>query len=268
MTALTFNQALVKYRPDQARDRRGRFADEGGNSASRGAVNPTIAAARGRRHFNSQFKGMSTQQLKRIAREHFPGYAMPRDARGVLGALWDLASSRARDLIPSTKPPRPVDRGQQSPRTTPRSFWTYQADEPPSLEQALALGAIAPKTTWPEWEQLSPGMRREIVRSAQRRIEGVANGIKAWLDMPVPTTMTSFENEAVDSKWTAGNELMAQLRNVKMPPPQWRAVAEAIDMRVPKGTSSAQVKRKIIGRLMATMHVLAHRRSYGGRSAA
>jgi hypothetical protein len=30
MQALTFRQALAKYRPDQARDERGRFTDEGG----------------------------------------------------------------------------------------------------------------------------------------------------------------------------------------------------------------------------------------------
>jgi hypothetical protein len=33
MAALTFKQALVKYRPDQARDQRGRFADEAGSSS-------------------------------------------------------------------------------------------------------------------------------------------------------------------------------------------------------------------------------------------
>jgi hypothetical protein len=64
---------------------------------------------------------------------------------------------------------RDVDRGTQSPRTTPRSFWTRQAPESPTLEQAIAVGGISPTTTWPEWESLSPGMRREIVRRAIQR---------------------------------------------------------------------------------------------------
>jgi hypothetical protein len=44
-------------------------------------------------------------------------------------------------------------------------FWTYQAATPtPTLAEALAVKAIAPGTTEREWNQLTPGMKREIVR--------------------------------------------------------------------------------------------------------
>ena len=50
---------------------------------------------------------------------------------------------------------------------TPKSFWSYQSSEPtPNLESAIRAGAIAKNTTQQQWEQLSPGMRREIMRSA------------------------------------------------------------------------------------------------------
>jgi hypothetical protein len=48
-------------------------------------------------------------------------------------------------------------------------YWTYQADPTPSLADAIAAGAIAADTTDAKWHQLTPGMRREIVRSASRR---------------------------------------------------------------------------------------------------
>jgi hypothetical protein len=52
----------------------------------------------------------------------------------------------------------------------PRTFWTYQAATPtPTLEQAIAAGAIAATTTPAQWAALTPGMRREIVRTAARR---------------------------------------------------------------------------------------------------
>ena len=51
---------------------------------------------------------------------------------------------------------------------TPASFWSYRASEPtPSYAEAVEAGAVAdgdPNV----WEQLSPGMRREIMRSAKR----------------------------------------------------------------------------------------------------
>ena len=47
---------------------------------------------------------------------------------------------------------------------TPKSFWSYQAPDAPSLESALAKGRIAAGTTQAQWESLTPGMRREICR--------------------------------------------------------------------------------------------------------
>lgn len=55
---------------------------------------------------------------------------------------------------------------------TGEKYWTYQSSTPtPSLEEAIKLGAIAANTTEEKWHQLSPGMRREIVRSKQRKSE-------------------------------------------------------------------------------------------------
>jgi hypothetical protein len=52
---------------------------------------------------------------------------------------------------------------------TPKSFWSYQTgSETPSLEEAKAAGAIAASTTPQEWDRLSPGMKREIVRSKKK----------------------------------------------------------------------------------------------------
>ncbi len=53
---------------------------------------------------------------------------------------------------------------------TPKSFWTYQAgSETPNLETAISAGAISSDTTDTQWQALSPGMRREIVRSHLKR---------------------------------------------------------------------------------------------------
>jgi len=53
-----------------------------------------------------------------------------------------------------------------------RSFWTYQASEPtPSLAEAIELKAISKDTTEQAWDRLSPGFKREIVRSAKRRLD-------------------------------------------------------------------------------------------------
>jgi hypothetical protein len=50
-------------------------------------------------------------------------------------------------------------------------YWTYRASEPtPSLREAIEAGAIAANTSEREWHQLTPGMRREIVRGAKRRL--------------------------------------------------------------------------------------------------
>lgn len=46
-------------------------------------------------------------------------------------------------------------------------YWTYKTGPIPTVEEALALQAIKIGTTEIEWSKLSPGMRREIVRSAK-----------------------------------------------------------------------------------------------------
>lgn len=59
--------------------------------------------------------------------------------------------------------------GKIAQDATPKSFWSYQASsETPSLEEAIKLGAIAAKTTQEEWDRLSSGMKREIVRSKKK----------------------------------------------------------------------------------------------------
>jgi len=50
------------------------------------------------------------------------------------------------------------------------SWWTYQASSPtPSWEEAIAAGAF--KGSKSEWESLSPGMRREILRTWKRKAD-------------------------------------------------------------------------------------------------
>lgn len=49
-------------------------------------------------------------------------------------------------------------------------FWSYQPSGiTPTLEAAIEIGAIANDTTLQQWEALSPGMRREIVRSKLKK---------------------------------------------------------------------------------------------------
>ena len=50
------------------------------------------------------------------------------------------------------------------------SYWTYKAAKPtPSLEEAIACGAVGEQTTEEDWHKLSPGMRREVVRACRKR---------------------------------------------------------------------------------------------------
>ena len=50
-----------------------------------------------------------------------------------------------------------------------KSHWMYQAsEETPSLKAAVEKGAIHKDTTEEQWNQMSPGMRREIVRSKKK----------------------------------------------------------------------------------------------------
>jgi hypothetical protein len=61
----------------------------------------------------------------------------------------------------------PVDRNAP----TPASFWTYQASSAtPSYWEALECGAIKPNMTESGWQSLTPGMRREIVRSHLKKV--------------------------------------------------------------------------------------------------
>lgn len=47
-----------------------------------------------------------------------------------------------------------------------KNFWTYKIDYPtPQLQYALQLGAISPETVIEEWDKLTPGFNREIIRS-------------------------------------------------------------------------------------------------------
>jgi len=48
---------------------------------------------------------------------------------------------------------------------TPANFWSYKAPAPAPLS---AVPASAFKGTSAEWESLSPGMRREIVRTFEK----------------------------------------------------------------------------------------------------
>lgn len=53
---------------------------------------------------------------------------------------------------------------------TPATLWTYRAAGPtPSLAEALNLGAIHSGTTQDGWDKLTPGMKREIVRTARKK---------------------------------------------------------------------------------------------------
>jgi len=71
--------------------------------------------------------------------------------------------------------PGPNERINRS-GVTPKSFWSYKASsETPSLEEAIKIGAISSNTTQEQWQQLSPGMRREIVRSKKITNDSAVN---------------------------------------------------------------------------------------------
>lgn len=60
---------------------------------------------------------------------------------------------------------RKLFRGEQ----TPESFWSWKPASPtPTYSEIVALGVMADSTTLEDWESLSPGMRREIVRQARK----------------------------------------------------------------------------------------------------
>jgi hypothetical protein len=87
------------------------------------------------------------------------------------------ADRPARVRIEQPKPEQPVAKVEQeapnkrTPRT-PKSFWTYQADDPPGPPSHM---------TQDQWESLSPGMRREIFRSQP----------ELWHDAKTPEAGTS-----------------------------------------------------------------------------
>lgn len=53
------------------------------------------------------------------------------------------------------------------------SYWTYQASTKTPLHNELAPGVFNGNEK--EWTSLSPGMRREIVRQANRRAMSLTN---------------------------------------------------------------------------------------------
>jgi hypothetical protein len=62
---------------------------------------------------------------------------------------------------------------------TPKDFWSYKpATETPTVEQ-VPEGAIKPGTTQAEFEQLSPGMRREVGRTKPTEAESTREAIAA-----------------------------------------------------------------------------------------
>ena len=56
---------------------------------------------------------------------------------------------------------------------TDESYWTYKAASPtPSYWDAVWAGAVKQAVmTEADWHSLSPGMRREIVRSAKNNLK-------------------------------------------------------------------------------------------------
>ena len=58
-----------------------------------------------------------------------------------------------------------------SPAAAAHSFWTYQAATPTPRHEDLPAGVF--NGTQDQWEALSPGMRREIVRDFNRRPGGL-----------------------------------------------------------------------------------------------
>jgi hypothetical protein len=78
----------------------------------------------------------------------------------------ELLTCRATDKKALINERRLLQRKLRGTDATPKSFWSYQASgETPSLAEAIELKAISAKTTQVEWDRLSPGMKREIVRS-------------------------------------------------------------------------------------------------------
>jgi hypothetical protein len=90
-------------------------------------------------------RGMTDEQVKASIFEH-------GDSQATSQQRYDryLAAKEA-----PPKPPAP------EPPPTPRDFWSYQAPEPPKVSE-LPKGAIKEGTTQAQFEQLSPGMRREM----------------------------------------------------------------------------------------------------------
>jgi hypothetical protein len=122
---------------------------------------------------------------------------------------------------------------------TPKSFWSYQAStETPSLEKAIEIGAISARTTPQEWDRMSPGMKREIVRSHERRSakdgigtpEEIAYG-EGWhstqrgcpYDEPELTTAWERGRKARQQQRTmTGSYFRGEVRGKRFDPPRIR----------------------------------------------
>jgi hypothetical protein len=100
-----------------------------------------------------------------LSTEQHPAYQQVMDSVEKLERRFDVVKKRRIGELPPVK--YNISNGP-----IPKSFWSYQvSEETPSLREAIALGAIASSTTEQQWNQLSPGMKREITRQAKRRAE-------------------------------------------------------------------------------------------------
>lgn len=90
---------------------------------------------------------------------------------GEIKAPAPAQKERAKLEAKRRKPAKPEAAAPNAARATDE-FFTYKPDSPtPSREDAIARGAVPEGTTDKEWQALSPGMRREIVRTAEKRTE-------------------------------------------------------------------------------------------------
>ena len=138
---------------------------------------------------------------------------------------------------------------------TPKSFWSYQASaETPSLAEAIQLKTISPNTTEEQWNTLSPGMKREIVRVARKKQTEQKDGVgtpeeqaygEGWhsnenyCPYADPTLKASWEKgrAAKRSKFKMNSNARAgEVRGKRMEPPKVKVSADAsLDYKSEKG---------------------------------
>jgi hypothetical protein len=98
----------------------------------------------------------------------------------------------ARDMAMDATTWKPSNRMSSSPK----DFWSYQASETTPHVSELPEGTF--KGTQQEFEQLSPGMRREIARQAKRSAKDMAT------DPPVSEPQRKAMFAAAEGKSTLG----------------------------------------------------------------